>query len=78
VCKSRIQSQLPVSLRTDGTTTLKYRNTLQTLYTVAREEGLPAIYKGFTPKAMRMAIGGGVSMVSFELACYLLPRFQQK
>jgi solute carrier family 25 2-oxodicarboxylate transporter 21 len=65
VVKSRVQSQLPVSAAT-GVTILKYRNTLQTLGLIYREEGLAACYKGFQPKAIRMGLGGAVGMVTFE------------
>ncbi len=74
VAKSRFQSQLPLSLRENGGAgqRLKYRYTLQTLWVVAREEGVRAVYKGFAPKVLRMSIGGGVSMCAFEAACYFL------
>ena len=65
VVKSRVQSQLPVSAAT-GTAVLKYRNTLQSLALIYREEGLAACYKGFKPKAIRMGLGGAVGMVTFE------------
>jgi len=66
VAKSRIQSQLP------GQKIKKYRWTLQSLMLIYREEGAAAIYKGYQPKVLRMALGGGVVMTSYELACYLM------
>lgn len=52
---------------------LKYRYTIQSLITIYREEGAKALYKGFAPKSIRMAVGGGVCMAAFELTCYFLP-----
>jgi solute carrier family 25 2-oxodicarboxylate transporter 21 len=64
VVKSRMQSQL--SAATTGMP-LKYRYTLPSLYTIYREEGLVACYKGFKPKVIRMGLGGAVAMATFEL-----------
>lgn len=59
VAKSRVQRQLP------GET--KYSSTLQCLLAVAREEGIQACYKGFAPKVLRMACGGGIGITVYEL-----------
>lgn len=61
VVKSRFQSQLAVQ-----GTPLKYRGTLQSLSLIYREEGFLSCYKGFKPKAVRMALGGAVAMMVFE------------
>lgn len=61
VVKSRFQSQLAVPGEP-----LKYRGTLQSLSLIYREEGFFACYKGFKPKAVRMALGGAVAMMVFE------------
>ena len=34
--------------------------------TIAREEGLAALYKGFIPKVLRLAPGGGVLLLVVE------------
>lgn len=34
--------------------------------TIAREEGLAALYKGFVPKVLRLAPGGGVLLLVVE------------
>jgi solute carrier family 25 2-oxodicarboxylate transporter 21 len=34
--------------------------------TIAREEGLVALYKGFVPKVLRLAPGGGVLLLVVE------------
>ena len=36
------------------------------LVTIAREEGLAALYKGFAPKVLRLAPGGGVLLLVVE------------
>ena len=69
VVKSRFQSQLKNS-------NSKYRNSIQALALIYREEGFSSIYKGFTPKAMRMGLGGAVAMCTFELMEGLLKNLQ--
>ena len=56
----------------------KYNWTYPALVTIAREEGLAALYKGFVPKVLRLAPGGGVLLLVVEFtlgvfrqgACY--------
>ena len=73
VVKSRFQSQIPLEksvLSSSGSaaqSVLKYRTTFQTLGVIYREEGFFACYKGFKPKAIRMGLGGGVAMTTFEM-----------
>lgn len=55
VAKSRIQ-------QSSGPT----RTTSQVLLHIAKEEGPRSLYKGFTPKAWRMGVGGAVSFATFE------------
>ena len=45
----------------------KYNWTYPALVTIAREEGLAALYKGFVPKVLRLAPGGGVLLLVVEL-----------
>lgn len=59
VTKSRIQSQVKGQPQ-------KYKSIIPSLMLIAREEGMPALYKGFAPKVIRMGIGGGVSMTTFD------------
>lgn len=66
VVKSRIQSQVRVS----PSDPLKYTSTFQTLSLILKDEGIAACYKGFQPKAIRMGLGGGVAMLTFELVCH--------
>lgn len=61
VVKSRVQSQLKVPGQTP-----KYRNTLQSLILVAKEEGILSCYKGLNAKIAKTGLGGSVAMVVFE------------
>eukprot|EP00842_Homolaphlyctis_polyrhiza_P006461 jgi/Hompol1/6816/HPOL_003794-RA len=58
VVKTRVQSQI--------TTPLKYNWTFPALATIAREEGVAALYKGFVPKVLRLGPGGGILLVVFD------------
>lgn len=60
VAKSRIQGPQPVA------GVVKYRSTFPTIYTVYQEEGFRALYKGLTPKVMRLAPGGAIMMIVYE------------
>ena len=79
VVKSRMQSQLlynPILMSPNPSmmtipidmpkTPLKYRSTMQSLYTILTEEGLASCYKGFRPKIIRMSVGGAVAMCVYE------------
>jgi len=61
VVKSRIQG----AERIQGVKP-KYNWTYPALVTIAREEGLAALYKGFIPKVLRLAPGGGVLLLVVE------------
>ncbi|KAK7035662.1 ODC2-mitochondrial 2-oxodicarboxylate carrier [Favolaschia claudopus] len=61
VVKSRIQSVNKVP----GVTP-KYNWTYPALVTIFREEGPAALYKGFVPKVLRLAPGGGVLLLVVE------------
>lgn len=61
VVKSRIQG----STKVPGVA-LKYNWTYPALLTIAREEGPAALYKGFVPKVLRLAPGGGVLLLVVE------------
>lgn len=75
VVKSRHQSQVTMTMLEDGTlqsAKQKYRNTFQTLSLIYKEEGYAALYKGFAPKAVRMAIGGGVCKSTFDICVWFM------
>ena len=61
VVKSRIQG----SEKIPGVTP-KYNWTYPAIATIAREEGFGALYKGFVPKVLRLAPGGGVLLLVVE------------
>ncbi|KAF4580704.1 hypothetical protein EYR38_010396 [Pleurotus pulmonarius] len=61
VVKSRIQG----TPRTPGIVP-KYNWTYPALVTIFREEGPAALYKGFVPKVLRLAPGGGVLLLVVE------------
>jgi solute carrier family 25 2-oxodicarboxylate transporter 21 len=67
VAKTRIQAQTLVA----GSAP-KYTSTLGTLASISKEEGLSALYKGFGPKALRMGLGGGIALASFEAICRVI------
>ncbi|KAK7424780.1 hypothetical protein QQX98_000364 [Neonectria punicea] len=60
VVKSRIQNTPKVP----GVTP-KYNWAFPSVFTVAREEGFSALYKGFLPKVLRLGPGGGILLVVF-------------
>ncbi|KAG6830929.1 hypothetical protein H0H92_013857 [Tricholoma furcatifolium] len=61
VVKSRIQG----TTRVPGVVP-KYNWTYPALLTIMREEGPAALYKGFVPKVLRLAPGGGVLLLVVE------------
>jgi len=61
VVKSRIQGATKVP----GVVP-KYNWTYPALLTIMREEGAAALYKGFVPKVLRLAPGGGVLLLVVE------------
>ena len=77
--KSRIQAQQShyysngSSSKSGGAVMMRkkveYTSTLQALVKIAKSEGVLALYKGFTPKALRMATGGAVAVTAFETIC---------
>jgi hypothetical protein len=62
VVKSRVQN----SPRVPGQKP-KYNWTVPSLAIIAREEGASALYKGFLPKVLRLAPGGGVLLLVVEV-----------
>ncbi|KAI8970314.1 mitochondrial carrier domain-containing protein [Mycotypha africana] len=59
VVKTRIQGY-------NGIGPKKYNWTLPALATVAKEEGVASLYRGFLPKVLRLGPGGGILLVVFE------------
>eukprot|EP00160_Parvularia_atlantis_P013853 Unigene3113_Nuclearia_a/m.9553 Unigene3113_Nuclearia_a/g.9553 ORF Unigene3113_Nuclearia_a/g.9553 Unigene3113_Nuclearia_a/m.9553 type:complete len:303 (-) Unigene3113_Nuclearia_a:242-1150(-) len=69
VVKTRIQNQGSM-LTASGAP--KYHWTLPGLATIAREEGLAALWKGFVPKVVRLGPGGGILLVVFDVVSDLI------
>ncbi|EIE87999.1 hypothetical protein G6F46_005280 [Rhizopus delemar] len=59
VVKTRIQSY-------NGVGPKKYNWAVPGLVTVAKEEGIASLYRGFVPKVLRLGPGGGILLVVFE------------
>ncbi|KAJ3397383.1 hypothetical protein HDU92_008374 [Lobulomyces angularis] len=57
VVKTRVQNQIQPPF--------KYGWTIPAVVTIAKEEGVGALYKGFLPKVLRLGPGGGVLLVVF-------------
>ncbi|XP_053669212.1 mitochondrial 2-oxodicarboxylate carrier [Anopheles marshallii] len=71
VAKSRIQGPQPVAGQ------VKYRTTFGSMVIVAREEGFAALYKGLTPKVMRLGPGGAIMLVVYDYVyAFLDDRFK--
>lgn len=71
VVKSRIQAQCP-----NNSHSMEYTSTIQALVRIGRTEGVTALYKGFTPRALRMGIGGAVAITAFEAVCEIAHSFE--
>ncbi|SAM02142.1 hypothetical protein [Absidia glauca] len=59
VVKSRVQGY-------SGEGPKKYNWAVPSLVTIAKEEGVATLYRGFTAKVLRLGPGGGVLLVVFE------------
>ena len=70
--KSRIQN----TTRQAGVVP-KYNWTYPALAIVYKEEGFGALYKGFTPKVLRLGPGGGVLLVVFDQVMQFFRRIKE-
>lgn len=70
VAKSRIQNipRIPGQIP-------KYNWAIPSLWTIFKEEGFHALYKGFLPKVIRLGPGGGILLVVFDQVIRLHERF---
>ncbi|KAI8388847.1 mitochondrial carrier domain-containing protein [Radiomyces spectabilis] len=59
VVKTRIQGYMGVGPK-------KYNWTIPAIVTIAKEEGVASLYRGFLPKVLRLGPGGGILLVVFE------------
>ncbi|CAR22727.1 Mitochondrial 2-oxodicarboxylate carrier 2 [Lachancea thermotolerans] len=60
VVKSRVQNTAVVAGQAR-----KYNWSWPSIFTIYREEGFSALYKGFVPKVLRLGPGGGILLVVF-------------
>ena len=65
VVVSRVRNVLP------GEPT-PYRFTLPSMAYIAQNEGIRALYKGYSAKVLRLGPGGGIMMCAFDLAKTML------
>ena len=72
VVKSRIQN----TPRVPGQVP-KYNWAWPGVFTVAREEGFAALYKGFLPKVLRLGPGGGILLVVFTTVMDTFRKWQK-
>lgn len=63
--KVRLQLQKK-SVGTDGQGIPKYRGLLGTIATIAREEGIPALWKGIIPGLQRQCVYGGLRIGLYD------------
>jgi solute carrier family 25 citrate transporter 1 len=67
VCKIRMQSQYHSMVDPAQMAHRKYRNVFQTAYTIVREEGFGALYKGVIPTMLRQGCNQAVNFTMYNL-----------
>lgn len=77
VCKIRMQSQYH-SLIDVQQREPKYRNVIQTAFTISREEGIGALYKGVVPTMLRQGCNQAVNFTAYNLIKKKILERQQK
>lgn len=78
VCKIRMQSQYNSLVDPSQLARRKYTNVVQTAYTISKEEGLGALYKGIVPTMMRQGCNQAVNFTIYNLFKRKLLEFQNK
>jgi len=66
VCKIRMQSQYHSMADPDQLARRKYTNVIQTAFTIVREEGLSALYKGIVPTMLRQGCNQAVNFTCYQ------------
>ena len=67
VCKIRMQGQFHSMMDPAQMQHRKYTNVLQTAITIAREEGLMALYKGVVPTMLRQGCNQAVNFTAYNM-----------
>mmetsp|Transcript_3372 Transcript_3372/g.5169 ORF Transcript_3372/g.5169 Transcript_3372/m.5169 type:complete len:402 (-) Transcript_3372:130-1335(-) len=66
VCKIRMQSQYHSLIDPQQAQHRKYTNVAQTAYTIIKEEGIGALYKGVVPTMMRQGCNQAVNFTAYQ------------
>ena len=77
VCKIRMQSQFHSMADPAQMAHRKYKNVFQTAVTIAREEGIGALYKGVIPTMLRQGCNQAVNFTAYNLVKKTLLEKQQ-
>mmetsp|Transcript_9064 Transcript_9064/g.13319 ORF Transcript_9064/g.13319 Transcript_9064/m.13319 type:complete len:294 (-) Transcript_9064:719-1600(-) len=67
VCKIRMQSQYHSLMDPSQLARRKYTNVLQTAFTITREEGISALYKGIVPTMLRQGCNQAVNFTTYNI-----------
>lgn len=67
VCKIRMQSQFHSLMDPAQMARRKYRNVFQTAFTLVREEGFSALYKGLVPTMLRQGCNQAVNFTMYNI-----------
>lgn len=67
VCKIRMQSQFHSMLDPTAMQHRKYTNVVQTAMTIAKEEGVSALYKGLVPTMLRQGLNQMVNFTAYNM-----------
>eukprot|EP00934_Nitzschia_sp_Nitz4_P003496 Nitzschia sp. Nitz4//scaffold129_size63868//57626//58744//NITZ4_006207-RA/size63868-processed-gene-0.64-mRNA-1//1//CDS//3329534929//3486//frame0 len=78
VCKIRMQSQYHSMADPAQMQHRKYKNVFQTAFTIVREEGLGALYKGVVPTMLRQGCNQAVNFTGYNLIKQQVVKYQEK
>jgi len=78
VCKIRMQGQYHSMADPEQLARRKYTNVVQTAFTIAREEGLGALYKGIVPTMLRQGCNQAVNFTAYAQIKAAVTRMQGK
>ena len=53
----------------------QYKSLLQSCNVIAKEEGLPALWKGITPRLMRIMPGQAITFMTYEAVSTQMEKF---
>jgi len=53
----------------------QYKSLLQSCTIIAKEEGLPALWKGITPRLMRIMPGQAITFMTYEAVSTQMEKF---